>query len=205
MWGFTAKNKLKIALLLFTVLSLLLLTNLQERRMINSINERVVSIYEDRVVVGDYILTLSNMTQNVIKIIKEQPTDQNHKVFILLGEMSNVNNLYNKTYLTDVEKSTFDQFLKYCELIKEYYLSANYDLALESSLEAEKILTKLSTIQVEEGKILLDDVLNLTGTGSFLAYIEIVVLIVIAILIQWIVLSSKPLVMETSLEDHRMN
>ena len=205
MWGFTAKNRLKIALLLFTVLSLLLLTNLQERRMINSINERVVSIYEDRVVVGDYILTLSNMTQNVIKIIKEHPTDHNHKFSHLLGEINSVNNLYQKTYLTDVEKSTFDQFLRYCEQIEEYYLSANYDLALESSLEAEKILTKLSTIQVEEGKILLDDVLNLTGTGSFLAYIEIVVLIVIAILIQWIVLSSKPLISRTSIKDHQMN
>ena len=205
MWGFTAKNKLKIALLLFTVLSLLLLTNLQERRMINRINESVVSIYEDRVVVGDYILTLSNMTQSVIKIMQEQPKEQGNKIYFLLGEMSNVNNLYNKTYLTDVEKLNFDKFVTFCEQIEQYHSTGEYDKALASSLEAEKVLVKLSSIQVEEGKNLLDEVLNLTGTGSFLAYLEIVVLIIIAILIQWIVLSTKPMVSNSNLGDHRMN
>ena len=205
MLGFTAKNKLKIALLLFTVLSLLLLINLQKRRMINRINESVVSIYEDRVVVGDYILTLSHNTQNIIKILQENKAEQIQKIPLLISELDSLNKLYNQTYLTDVEKLNFDKYVAHCAQIKQFYTAGTYDRALATSIDAEEILVKLSSIQVEEGKVLLDDVLSATGTGSFLAYVEIVVLILIAILIQWIVLSAKPLFNKRSLQTHNMN
>ena len=205
MLGFTAKNKLKIALLVFTVLSLLLLNNLQERRMMNRINENVISIYEDRVVVGDYILNLSNKTQEIIKILSSQNLNELTKISFILGEMNTVNQLYDKTFLTDVERTSFDKFVKECRQIEEYAVVKNYSAALESSIQAEKILIKLSSIQVEEGKNKLDEVLSLTGTGSFLAYLEIVILIVIAALVQWLVLSAKPLVDKRSFDTHRMN
>ena len=66
--GLTALSKIKIATLLFSVLVLMLLTNLQERSTIKRLNNAVTSIYEDRVVVGNYILTLSNDMEEVIHV-----------------------------------------------------------------------------------------------------------------------------------------
>ncbi|UZJ64749.1 hypothetical protein OKW96_20840 [Sphingobacterium sp. KU25419] len=49
----------------------------------------------------------------------------------------------------------------------------------------------LSSIQVEEGKVKLDEVLSMTSTSRLMSYIEIVILIVIAVLIQILVFSAK--------------
>lgn len=203
--GLTAQNKIKIATLLFSVLVLMLLTNLQERSTISRLNNAVTSIYEDRVVVGNYILTLSNYIEEVIHTLQSNSSEKTNITKGTLTEIDSLNVLYNKTYLTDTEKDNFLRFKDLCEQIKQNIQSNDLSNALAKSLEAHKILRVLSSIQVEEGKNKLDEVLSMTNTRSFLTYIEIAVIILIAILIQKIVLSTKPLVINKTKDTHHLN
>lgn len=203
--GITAQNKIKIATLLFSVLVLIILTNLQERSTISRLNNAVTSMYEDRVVVGNYILTLSDYIEEVIHILQSDSSDKIQVTKSVLANIDTMNVLYDKTYLTDTEMQNFNQFKALCDHIKTDIQSANTANALEKSLEAQKILRVLSSIQVEESKNKLDEVLSITNTRSVLSYLEIIVIIIIAALVQKIVLSSKPLIVRKTKENHHLN
>ncbi|WP_159636843.1 MCP four helix bundle domain-containing protein [Sphingobacterium composti Ten et al. 2007 non Yoo et al. 2007] len=203
--GFTAQNKIKTTTLVFSVLCLILLTNIQERMMIKRLNETVTSIYEDRVVVGNYILQLSNHFEEITQLLKSGNRESPNKLNSLLAEIDSINIEYDKTYLTETEKVNFKKFTAYSIQIKNSIQSNNTAEALSASLEAEKILKVLSSIQVEEGKEKLDEVLGMTNTRSILSYLEIVIIIVISILIQKIILSTKPLIVNKTKDTHHLN
>ena len=69
MWTFTVKNKIKVAMLFFSVLCLVMLTNIQEQRLVKRINESVTSLYSDRLVMGDYIHKLSNRMDKLLILL----------------------------------------------------------------------------------------------------------------------------------------
>lgn len=192
MWAFSIKNKITAALLLFFVLCLVLLTNLQEQRTIKNINKAVTSLYEDRLVVGSYILNLSNHIDDILSLLTTDEASYK-AIDIQLNHINRLIGLYDKTVLTQIEKQNFSEFKALCLEIKTSNNAGNKNKALELTRKADYILDTLSFIQVEEGKSKLDEVLGMTNTSNILSYIEIVVLIIIAILIQVMVFSSKSL------------
>lgn len=202
--GLTNKNKIKTTTLIFSVLCLILLTNLQERMMIKRLNETVTSIYEDRVVVGNYILQLSNYIEEIVQSLKSNPSNNSYLIN-LLSKIDSINIAYDKTLLTEKEKINFIQFTQISEKMKKSIENGNFTDALNNGLQAENILRVLSSIQVEEGKDKLDEVLAMTNTRSILSYLEIVIIIVISILIQKIILSTKPLIIKKTENDHNLN
>lgn len=202
--GFTNRNKIKTTTLIFSVLCLILLTNLQERMMIKRLNETVTSIYEDRVVVGNYILQLSNYIEEIVQSLKSNPSNNSYLIN-LLSKIDSINIAYDKTFLTEKEKINFIQFTQISEEMKKSIENGNFTDALNNGLQAENILRVLSSIQVEEGKDKLDEVLAMTNTRSILSYLEIVIIIVISILIQKIILSTKPLIIKKTENDHNLN
>lgn len=203
--GLTALSKIKIATLLFSVLVLMLLTNLQERFTIKRLNNAVTSIYEDRVVVGNYILTLSNHMEEVIYILQSDASNKAQITKAALAEIDSLTALYDKTYLTETEQTNFLKFKELCQHIRSDIQRAQPATALATSLEAQKILKILSSIQVDEGKNKLEEVLSITNTRSVLSYLEIVIIIVISILIQKIILSTKPLIIPKNTDSHHLN
>ena len=207
MWAFTIKNKITAALLLFTVLCLVMLTNLQEQRMVTHINKAVTSLYEDRIVVGNYILQLSSHTDAILTLLHESSSNSTIKAIdIQLDQIDRLNQLYDKTILTETEQRNFSAFKVLCLDIKTYNNANNITKALESAKKADHILDTLSSIQVEEGKSKLDEVLSMTNTSNILSYIEIVILIIISILIQILVLSSKAVITKKEqTSNHRLN
>ena len=207
MWTFSIKNKLTAAALLFTVLCLVMLTNLQEQRMVSNINKAVTSIYEDRVVVGNYILSLSNHIEDILTLLSSDQTNSSSQAIeIQINKINRINILYDKTILTETEQQNFSEFKILCEEIKLYNNQQSISQALESTKKADHILETLSSIQVEEGKSKLDEVLNMTSTSNILSYIELVVLIIIAVLIQILVLSSKTLLTKKqNSSNHHLN
>lgn len=207
MWAFTIKNKLTAAALLFTVICLVMLTNLQEQRLVSRINKAVTSIYEDRVVVGNYILNLSNHIEDILALLNTNLTASSlQSIEIQLNNIDKINNLYDQTILTEIEKRNFNEFKTLCNQIKLYNSSHEIDKALLAARKADNILEILSSIQVEEGKSKLDEILKMTNTSNLLSYIEIVILIIIAVLIQILVLSSKTLIFKHQKDsNHQLN
>ncbi|TYP97083.1 chemoreceptor-like protein with four helix bundle sensory module [Sphingobacterium allocomposti] len=191
MWAFAIKQKMKASILLFTVLGLVMLINMREQRTVKRINKAVTSIYEDRLVVAQYILRLSKKMEGIITALEKKDSRVTALVNTHLTEVTALNALYEETTLTEKEKTNFETFKRLCHTIAANNESGNHAAALSAAQHAGETLQDLSLIQVEEGKKQLDEVLNMTSFSNILSYLELAVLIVIAVIIQILVFASK--------------
>lgn len=194
MWAFAIKQKLTAAVLLCTVLVLVMLTNMREQRTTTRISTAVTSIYEDRLVVAQYILKLSKQIERIVTALEKYGVEGSKQIGGHLAEIAELNALYETTKLTDTEETNFKRFKELCHAISEHSATGNHTAALATAQEAEDILQTLSSIQVEEGKKQLDNVQDMTYFSNIFSYLELVILIVIAVIIQVLVFASKTLI-----------
>lgn len=205
MWAFAIKQKMTAAILLCTVLCLVMLTNMRERRNAARISSAVTSIYEDRLVVGLYILKLSKHIESILAILEKDGTETNLRINDHLASVNQLNTLYGKTMLTETEKNNFERFKQLCQSISISNKPEEYNAAKMAAQQAEDMLDILSSIQVEEGKKQLDNVLSMTNLSSIISYIEMAILIIIAVIIQVLVLSSKTLLSARKPSNQNLN
>lgn len=194
MWAFAIKQKLTAAVLLCTVLVLVMLTNMRGQWTATRISTAVTSIYEDRLVVAQHILKLSKKIESIITVMEKSESEVTILVNDHLSDVAKLNALYETTILTEVEKENFENFKQLCQTISANNNMGNHASALLAARNAESILQTLSSIQVEEGKNQLDEVLNMTYFSNIFAYIELAILIVIAVIIQVLVFASKTMI-----------
>lgn len=205
MWAFAIKQKMTAALLLCTVLCLVMLTNMRERRNAARISTAVTSIYEDRLVVGLYILKLSKHIEGILAVLEKGGTNTTPLINNHLADIHELNTLYGKTLLTEAEKSNFERFKQLCQAISINNKSEEYNTVKITALQAESVLQTLSSIQIEEGKNQLDNVLSMTNLSGIISYIEMAILIIIAVIIQVLVLSSKTLLSARKPSNQNLN
>lgn len=191
MWAFAIKQKMTAAVLLCTVLVLVMLTNMRGQWTATRISTAVTSIYEDRLVVAQYILKLSKRIEGIITVMEKEDGEVAMRINDYLTDVAELNALYEKTFLTEIERKNFENFKQLCQTISVNNRIGNHATALLAAREAEDILQALSSIQVEEGKNQLDEVLSMTYFSNIFAYLELVILIVIAVIIQVLVFASK--------------
>ena len=193
MWTYAIKQKLTAAVLLFTVIALVMVTNMRLQHTATRISVAVTSIYEDRLVVAEYILRLSKKMEDIIKILDRESNGNgvNRSVADLLSDVTVLNALYEKTTLTETERTNFETFKQLCRVISANIHSNDHASALVAARDSIETLQTLSLIQVEEGKNQLDEVLDMTYFSNILSYLELVILIVIAVIIQALVFASK--------------
>jgi len=193
MWTFAIKQKMTAAILLFTVIGLVMLTNMREQRIATRISVAVTSIYEDRLVVAQYILLLSRQMEGITTALNSEHEGVITLVNARLADVAALNDLYEKTTLTEMERTNFEIFKQHCQAISLNNDTDSHASALLAARAAGDTLQTLSSIQIEEGKKQLDEVLNMTYFSNILSYLELVILIIIAIIIQALVFTSKTL------------
>lgn len=191
-------------MLFFSVLCLVMLTNIQEQHLVKRINESVTSLYSDRLVVADYIHKLSNRMEKLL-VLLSAPQYSSKDVNLELDKIKEITTLYEKTVLTDKENVNFNTFKIYIQQIAQNVNATDHAKAIEISKQARQTLETLSSIQLEEGKVKLDEVISMTSRSRLMSYIEIVILIVIAILIQILVFSAKVEMGAKVPKDHNLN
>ncbi|NGM66916.1 MCP four helix bundle domain-containing protein [Sphingobacterium sp. SGR-19] len=204
MWTFAIKQKMTAAILLFSVIGLVMLTNMREQRIATRISAAVTSIYEDRLVVAQYILRLSKQMEGIITVLEKERGMDSH-INRHLADVAAVNELYEKTILTETEKANFETFKQLCQAISVNNKIGNSPAALMAARQAEETLQTLSSIQVEEGKNQLDDVLSMTNFSNILSYLELAILIIIAIILQMLVFASKTIIGAKKPKHEHMN
>jgi len=205
MWTFAIKQKMTAAILLFTVIGLVMLTNMREQRIATRISTAVTSIYEDRLVVAQYILQLSKQMEGIIAILEKEDEKISARINDHLTDVTALNELYEKTILTDIERTNFEIFKQLCQTISRNNKIGDYSSALLAARDAGDTLQTLSSIQVEEGKNQLDDVLNMTSFSNILSYLELAILIVIAVIIQALVFASKTMMSVRKPKNENLN
>ena len=194
MWALAIKRKITAALLLLAVVGLVLITNWSEQRNAKRIAAAVTTIYEDRLVVEGYIFQLSQHLQTIGDIIDDDGSAFANKQQLLTShvkEINRINALYAATKLTIAENDNFDRFIKLCASLHEQITARDYSATKATAQQAESILVVLSSIQMKEAKVQMDNVTDISNFSALVSNLELIILIVIVVLIQVLVFSSR--------------
>ncbi|MGH1434084.1 MAG: MCP four helix bundle domain-containing protein [Lewinella sp.] len=207
-WAYSIQQKIKAAVLLAIVCVIVLVTNLLGRWQMDKLSDSFSSVYKDRLVVESYIylisdhlyqkkLTIDHCAELADSDLRSEIGDHNTAISQLLLS-------YEKTLLTEEEEACFlgfkanvaalegleDQYLQLSSEEAEYtavlnLLNEHFDLASAN-------LRQLSLIQIKEGKMLNDQSQRIAKGSYIVTSFEMVILICIAIILQMLVLASRP-------------
>jgi hypothetical protein len=207
-WAFGIRRKISAALLLAAVFVLIFLKNMVDNHYVTELGDSFSSVYEDRLVVSGYIYRLSTELFNQKIMIDTTRTVQaalaartkfasrNDAIDGLIAE-------YARTKLTDDEAKAFDAFKSNVTRLRELEhawlarIEEGQPLSsLEPSLsrefeEASGNLSRLSVIQVSEGRILNDHSRKIVSGSTLLAHFELGILIAIALMVLVLALESS--------------
>jgi hypothetical protein len=195
-WTYAIKNKLIAATLLSIVLLVVLLNNLQERNNSRKLQDDFVSLFEDRLLVEQYILQLSAYMHQIIQTTAYEHSDSTFRaqhINELVTKMDTLTILYKATKLTTQEEIEFNQLKKTIAEIKHQSIAFNEQECKLLAQDALTSLTALSDIQISEGKNLKNHSERIFNAGFFTSKFEMAMLIIVAVLILALIFSSRTL------------
>lgn len=193
-WTYSIQNKMAASGALFTLCVLVLFSNYQDREHTNNVKNSISTLYEDRLVVEDYILKMTIDIYEIKQVLHDagqhgEPTDQ---ITSLLSHIDGLSKAYMKTKFTEAEDVTFDALLK---TLKEFDSSSSQsnEHRLNLANQSLVLLNKLSTIQLEESKLIMKQVDGLYRSGKVASQFAFGVTIIILVVLQALVFASKTL------------
>lgn len=175
-------NKTKAAFILLIIMLIIILSNFNTLQNSKKVNENINAIYNDRLVVAYYIFQYANkvdLIKSEAQKAKLNGINKNKEISTALETIHAIDKLYVKTIFTPKEKIHFDAFLLSCSEIDKQTANKNWDLVLQSSDKALKILNYLSEIQVKEGKAKLASANAMHNSNNSLGQLQIALLIVL--------------------------
>jgi hypothetical protein len=193
-WTYSIQNKITASGVLLTLCVLVLFSNYLDRDHTNNVKNSISTLYEDRLIVEDYIL---KMTIDIYEIkqalhVSDQGGESSaSQVTALLSHIDGLSEAYLKTKFTKEEDVTFAELLK---TLKKFEIESQSDedkLALAN--QALVLLSNLSDIQLEESKLIMKQVEELYISGKVASQFAFGITIVILIVLQALVFTSKTL------------
>lgn len=205
-WAYRIRRKISAALLLAAIFVLFLVKNMVESRYVNELGDAFASVYEDRLVVESYIFRLSdNLFRKKIVIdtlsaahsaaARAMVDHHNDAISSLIVD-------YEKTRLTPDEEAAFaDLKVNLAEmrtLEEAFFASADERepgaaaraAITERFAATSHDLSRLSSIQLNEGKLLNEQSRKIVAGSSLLTRFELGILIAIALMIFVLVFES---------------
>lgn len=202
-WTYIINQKIKTALALLTVLLLVLATNLLDKQHFSELQKSFTSIYEDRLVAENYLFNLSKQMQLKKQLLNNHESFQSQSNHIINDSIDIIIKKYEATKLTTEEAEYFfslkNQLQELKMMEKTLAISANQQDQHVNNI-VQKIqfiwsdLEALSQIQLTEGKRIIENSQQIISFSNLTSRLEIVILIVIGLIIQALVFSSKTLV-----------
>lgn len=193
-WTFSIRNKLAASAILFSLCMLVLLSNYIDRHHTDKVKNAISTLYEDRLLAEEYILT---MTSGICQV-KEQicingsNTQQQSGIDNALLHIYNAYNAYQKTKLTSAEKQKSDQLHAVLQKLAQHR-SSSTDTKLALGNSALLLLNELSSIQLQESRAIIHSAEDLYASGKISSQFVFVLIILLLIVIQALVFASKPL------------
>lgn len=219
--SFALHNKLKLSLLLLIVFCIVLVKNIVEKYHVSTLGDSFASVYEDRLLVEGYIYSLSNHlhTKNALTSGCASPADREGAAEAVATQNTAIRTLlrdYEKTELTRDEALHLQRFkthLNDLHRLETRYLdpaaSAEERIVVgplmhESSRKASAELQVLSAIQLSVGKDLHRQSQEITAEASVFSQFGWTLVIVIGLIVQVLLFSSKESVAEKP-KSYRLN
>lgn len=184
-WPYSLQHKTTAAVILLLIIGLIGINNFKEYQVAKQMNSTIHTMYKDRL----WAEHLISEIQYSVSQLKN--CSQSIDVHPQLNRIANLNAQFAQTTLTQNEFSIFSDYQLLC---KNIYSTASFSSISESDFQkAEKYLQALNLTQISEGKILLTEMDNMHKSANLLAKFEITLLIVLGIIIQILVFTSKTL------------
>jgi hypothetical protein len=212
----SVRQKLKLALLLAILTLILLASNIFERRNASHIDHCFESMYADRLLPSAYIFHLTHHFYQRRLLLQSHLTQRNalsHRecqaqIEAHAHTMDSLISDFEKTYLVGNEEQILTDFKR--ELASYHHFEQNLMGSEPDFIHPEatderlvrlfdltlKELTALSHIQLSVGKHLLDDSHSKAANSRLLTTLELALLVVVALLVQLLVLTSRKIVVE---------
>jgi hypothetical protein len=190
-WTYSIKNKLTAAAVLFALCVLVLLSNYNDRVHSREVKSSINTLYADRLLVEGYILNLSGHIYQIREgLIRTDSsgTEINSKTTTSLRAIDKIIEDYEKTKFTEAEETEFARFKSLIQNLK----ANNSGIDLQPlTLDALNTLNKLSDIQIEESKSILGKSEQLYRTSKISSDFGFALVIIILLILQALVFSSK--------------
>ena len=210
-WTYGIRQKATASVLLALVLGLVMLNNLVERNQIRRLDKSFSSMYEDRLLAESYLFQLYDQLQQKSELFQaslqgKQPDVKQFDFDQHQQKMKAIIDKFEKTQLTKEEADKYQRFKTILARMSEIDAQVR-DQAQErgqiqvnliqrseaSTTNAFAVLAELSEIQTSEGKVLRSQSKRIMLGNLSASYFEMAILVIIALLIQALVLSTKTL------------
>lgn len=186
-WTFSIKNRLGASIVLLALCLLVLLSHYLDRLHTENVKSSISTLYEDRLIVEDYIL---KMTRNIYQIREISSTDDYHlkerDVKKMIGEINSIYSIFIKTRLTKNEKSTAEELISQIKELEQNVFSDKNTVSLHTDTILLS-LNKLSQIQLDESKLIMKQAeaqySKIKTSSQFAFAIIIIILIVLQVLV----------------------
>ncbi len=190
------KEKIKWFAGLLLVFFVILATNRIDQANFNKVEDSIVTIYEDRLVVKDLIFKIGSLLEEKRMALATSDTAFfRQRNAVVNAEIDHLLRLFRETRLTEAEDRTLTSFGKQMENLQTDEtelgnpgtLMATNELGIQLDILKRQIQT-LSEIQLSEGKRQLLIGSQAIQSSKLLLQVELIVLIVLALGIQFLVL-----------------
>jgi len=193
-WTNSIKNKLTASIVLLALCLLVLLSNYLDRLHTRNVKDSISTMYEDRLIVEEYILKMTRSIYQIREIQNTEDRDIQKSTFEkLTGDVKATYTIFIKTRLTKKEKSTAEQLMNEIKALEQIVLNDGTVLFTPTD-KILLLLNKLSDIQLEESKLIMKQVEAQYATIKASSQFAFAIIIVILIVLQLMVLSGESLI-----------
>ncbi len=189
---FSLNNRFKIGFAFAIVFLLVLATNRLDKRRFATINDTLTSVYEDRLVAKGYLYELNTVFHEQEKLLIT--STENSSKTLYHTKVNQLIEVYKTTKLTNEERSAFTNFQQHFKTLQALEQSASEtntdDFKSDLLRQINRIqndLDVLAKIQLDEGQSLTKFAQSALERSSTISKIEIAVLILIGIIVQFII------------------
>lgn len=195
-WTYSIGNKAVASGALLSLCLLVLFSNYIDRDHTNNVKNSITTLYEDRLVAETYILKMTSDIYQIKEILNESEPNshkEDKRMANLLFDLKDAGNAYLNTKLTASEEMKSGELVK---ILSEFEASLSIGTAveLENTNKALALLNELSAIQLEESKLIMNRAEILFFSGKASLQFAFAVIIIVLLVLQAIVFTSKTLI-----------
>lgn len=205
-WTYSIKNKLVASLVLLALCLLVLMSNYLDRIHTQSVKASITTMYEDRLIVEEYILKMTRNVYQIREILQSNKESDQEKQQVegLISEIKSTYQTFSKTRLTENEQATAEELIAQINLFEKIVRSEkNVDPQNTNNILSS--LSKLSNIQLDESKLIMKEIESQYATIKASSEFAFAIVLIILIVLQILVFSGESLIPMFKPKDPTLN
>jgi len=205
-WTYSINQKFLASASLFALCLLVLFSNYIDRNHTENVKNAISTLYEDRLIAEEYIFRMATGMYQIKEVINTVVNEDSRGVAIsaILLQIREESDAYQETKFTAAERRNGDKLLTILDEF-ETLQNGNTQQQLAIANRALVVLNELSAIQLEESKQIMDSAEKLYLSGKTSSQFVFAVIIVIFLVLQAIVFTSKTFISRVNTDAAHLN